>query len=266
MSLAGVRGFARGLKILKELNAQRYATVLQLSRAVDLPRSTVYRLLDTLVQEGYVQQLPGDDRYCLKTAVAELSRGLHSELLIAEVAQPVLKDLNHAINWPVLLHSFEGNNLITRQVTRSKRVATNPRLGQSVPLLLSSPGRLSYASLSDSRQAEVRSMLAGAAGRREKVAHKLEALNRLVAEVRRRGCGFRDGGYVPQTCSFAVPITMHEKQEAFITVVFARSVQTLDQAIQNYLPVTRDAAEVIRKRVLDRTQWIQAAQPARISN
>ncbi|WP_082747872.1 helix-turn-helix domain-containing protein [Bradyrhizobium macuxiense] len=254
ISSAGVRGFARGLKILMALNSQPRATVLQLSRTTKLPRSTIYRLLDTLVEERFVRQVPGDDHYYLNTKVAELSCGLTLQSLITELAYPVIENLNRAIGWPVLLHGFEGNALTTWQVTRSRHVAANPRIGWSAPILRSSPGRLFYANLPEHQQAEVRSMLATSGKRGAAIESELEGMSRVVNEVRRRGYGFRVEGLVPRTCSFALPITVEGKPEAYITVVFAQPNQTLARATRDYLSVTRDAAETIGKAVIDHSR------------
>jgi IclR family mhp operon transcriptional activator len=49
-----VRALSRGLAVIGELNASGPSNVLQLARRTGLNRTTCYRLLDTLRQDGYV--------------------------------------------------------------------------------------------------------------------------------------------------------------------------------------------------------------------
>jgi IclR family mhp operon transcriptional activator len=54
-----VRGLARGLQVLRALNAVESgrATSQQISDAIGLHRTTVHRLLETMVEEGFVRAM-----------------------------------------------------------------------------------------------------------------------------------------------------------------------------------------------------------------
>ena len=49
-----IRSFARGLAVLSALNQHGSATAIALARESGVPRPTVYRLLQTLMDGGYV--------------------------------------------------------------------------------------------------------------------------------------------------------------------------------------------------------------------
>jgi IclR family transcriptional regulator, mhp operon transcriptional activator len=49
-----IRSFARGLGVLSALNRHGSATALTLAHETGLPRATLYRLLLTLLESGYV--------------------------------------------------------------------------------------------------------------------------------------------------------------------------------------------------------------------
>ena len=59
-----VRGLTRGLDLLKALNSQEggRSTLAQLAEVTGLHRTTVRRLLETLIAEGYVRRSASDDR------------------------------------------------------------------------------------------------------------------------------------------------------------------------------------------------------------
>ena len=49
-----VRALSRGLALIAELNASGPSNVVQLAKRTGLNRTTCYRLLDTLREDGYV--------------------------------------------------------------------------------------------------------------------------------------------------------------------------------------------------------------------
>jgi IclR family transcriptional regulator, mhp operon transcriptional activator len=57
-----IRAFARGLAALEALNRSGSATALELARRSGVPRQTVYRLLRTLEDAGYVGRSLDDER------------------------------------------------------------------------------------------------------------------------------------------------------------------------------------------------------------
>ena len=70
-----IRSLARGLAVLSALNRHGSATALTLARETGVPRATVYRLLQTLFDDGYVGRGTADDRFHLRLKVRGLSEG-----------------------------------------------------------------------------------------------------------------------------------------------------------------------------------------------
>ena len=70
-----IRSFSRGLAVLSALNRHGSATALTLARESGVPRATVYRLLQTLQDEGYVGRRTADDWFHLRLKVRSLSEG-----------------------------------------------------------------------------------------------------------------------------------------------------------------------------------------------
>src|SRR5262245_45797917 len=59
----GVRAFKRGLDVLREVNWSGGIRAGDVARQLDLPRPTVYRLLETLEELGYIERSSSDDRF-----------------------------------------------------------------------------------------------------------------------------------------------------------------------------------------------------------
>ena len=95
-----IRSFARGLAVLSVLNRHGSATALTLARDSGVPRPTVYRLLQTLMDGGYIGRSTGDDRFHLKLKVRSLSEGFADEQWISSLAAPALEELTRRTSWP----------------------------------------------------------------------------------------------------------------------------------------------------------------------
>ena len=98
----------RGLDALCFLNARRGATVADVVAAVGLPRTTVYRLLETLRLAGYVERGAGDDRYRVTHFVRGLADSLDESARIAALAAPYLAAAGRALDRPVAIATPAG--------------------------------------------------------------------------------------------------------------------------------------------------------------
>jgi IclR family mhp operon transcriptional activator len=233
---------------LRALNGHDFATVLQLSRATGLPRVTIYRLLETLTEAGYVTRSNGTDRYCLTSAVHRLSSGFDERSLATEVARPMVEEFSVSIGWPLFVHVFEGDAMARRQIAYSPRACAGPRVGDRMPVIYSAPGRALLAFLPEEAREPIVARLRSTEGlSREKA--DWTSVDALVKEVRQRGCGFRVEGILPRTCSISLPVTVRNSPAAFVSAVFFRSDVPLDKAVRNYLPPLRELVSQIETGV-----------------
>lgn len=89
-----IQSLARGLKILDELvAADGSKSVTELSQVLDLDKSTVSRLVQTLVQYDYVQPEPGSRRYMLGKKITRIRWQLLNQQPIRDQARPFLYSL-----------------------------------------------------------------------------------------------------------------------------------------------------------------------------
>jgi IclR family mhp operon transcriptional activator len=253
---------------LRALNDHDFATIPQLGMLTGLPRATMYRLLETLTEAGYVARSNGTDRYCLTSAVRGPSSGFDDRSLAAEVARPLVEEFSASIGWPSYLFVFDDDAMLIRQMVYSPRACTGPRVGDRVPVIHSAPGRALLAVLPEEKREPIVARVQSKEGlSREKAnwtstvarVQSKEGLSRekanwtsvdnLVKEVRQRGCGFRVEGILPRTCSIALPVTVRNNPAAFVSAAFFRSVVPLDKAIRNYLPPLRELVSQIETGV-----------------
>jgi DNA-binding IclR family transcriptional regulator len=133
--LRPIRALTRGLEALEALNARGVATVTDIARAIGLPRTTAYRVLETLCAAGYAERTP-DDRYRLLARVHRLADGCAPEPWLARVVVPATAALARDLSWPLLFAVPAGN------VMRAHVLGTEPRVPER--LSMTSAAGLAY--------------------------------------------------------------------------------------------------------------------------
>ena len=116
--------------------------VSQLGRELSLNKSTVYRLVDTLVRHGYAQQEPATGRYALTAKLWELGLGAVRGMGLRQAARPVLEREAARTGEATLLGIVqEREALIIDKVDSSQALQIVSALGARVSLTSSSLGR-----------------------------------------------------------------------------------------------------------------------------
>lgn len=105
-----IRALLRGLEALEALNAQDGLTVTQVAHSTKLPRTTAYRILETLCSGGFAQRDEADDRYRPLQRVRQLADGYRDDGWIHQVAGPELESLCRVILWPLMLSTSPAAN------------------------------------------------------------------------------------------------------------------------------------------------------------
>src|SRR5438270_9819159 len=89
-----VRAVGRALDILLAFDGTDYElSAAELLKRVDLSRATLYRLLHTLEQKGFLVSSGEPQKFRLGPAVAHLAHVWTSSLNVAETAKPVLQKI-----------------------------------------------------------------------------------------------------------------------------------------------------------------------------
>ena len=144
-----VRAVARALDILDVLQEESDgASLARIAERVDLPKSSVFRYLSTLVDRGYVIQDRATSDYRLGLGFVH-SHTRHLHLLVAR-ARPLLEDLRDRFGETVNLAVLDGNRIAYAEIlesTRAMRLAA--RVGDRVPVHSSALGKTICARMSD---------------------------------------------------------------------------------------------------------------------
>ena len=241
------RSLGRGLKMLAILNTGGEHRVASLARAVKLPRSTAFRILCTLVEEGYVWRDPATDIYHPTAMACALSDGVDGTARLVQAAQPLVTALGKELIWPVNLGTLAGTSVLLRQTTdaRSPLAVVRYSAGYRAALLDRASGLVLLA-FSERPQSQMLLDLLYRPDAPERPPIPRADAERLIIEVRSLGfsCVHR-GSHSSERSSLAVPVLAGGGTLAALSVRFARSAVTQQVIMERFLPALRRAAHAM---------------------
>jgi IclR family acetate operon transcriptional repressor len=148
----GVRAVERALDILKAFTVNDHElSASQLLQRVNLSRPTLYRLLQTLVQSGFVVSTGEPQKFRLGPAVGQLTHVWSSGQNIAALGQPMLHSLWESTQETVALFVPQGNmRLCIAEVPSPQALSFKRGMGYQERIVLGASGQviLAYANTS----------------------------------------------------------------------------------------------------------------------
>lgn len=198
----------RAAKVLGVLERQAAgATIRDLAEALRLPRTSVYRIVNSLELHQIVQRAT-DGAYSLGPRLLALAARVQADrerIDLASIAPPVLQRIASELGESTKVSVLDGDTvLVVAAVTGRREYALAVTAGQRMPLHAGAAGKVLLASL-DARAREA--VLAGPL-----TSHTPRTLidrQRLLAElarVRRQGWARDQGEFLVSVHAFAAPI------------------------------------------------------------
>ncbi|MDB6098736.1 MAG: mhpR [Gammaproteobacteria bacterium] len=248
-----IRALMRGLDALTILNSRDGATVSEVAHEIRLPRTTVYRILETLCAAGFVYRDSADERYRLTILVRTLSSGFGDDTWVNKIAKPLLHRLCSEIVWPVSIATLSGTKMTLREATDHSTPLAIERYsaGFQFPLLAGSSGRVYLAHFPIAQRDTLIEILARSNKEEDKAARDRGGLLRVLSDIKAHGyaTATRTRRLLDEyTVSVPVPMGDHL---AALTVRFAASALPLKAGVDRFLPKLRQCAAKISTQFLE---------------
>lgn len=221
-----------------------------IARELGLPRSTVYKLLRVLLDEGFVTHLPEERRYGLGVAAFELGSAYSRHDGLVRLARPVVDRLVQTTTHNAHLAVLHGRDVLYLVETRAPgRPTLVSDVGVRLPAHLTASG---LALLADLPPAQVRALFPDPSAfvdRHGTGPASLTALRRELTGVRVRGHALEDGSVTPGLGSVAVAAHDHTGMPvAAVSVTYP----TPEPATGRLAAAVTAAAEELTRRVRGR--------------
>lgn len=145
-----VPALERGLRMLCEFSREnRTLGAPELARRFKLPRSTVFRLLSTLENMGFIERTEGGRDYRLGLAVLRLGFEYLAALPINELGLPLLERLSNASRYPCNLVVRDGRSIVyVAKVSPPSPFVSSVNIGTRLPAHATVLGRILLEDLS----------------------------------------------------------------------------------------------------------------------
>lgn len=234
-----IRALLRGLEVLHVLNQHNGATVSEVAAAIDLPRTTTYRILETLCHAGYAYRAASDERYRLTILVRGLSDGFDDEAWVTQIARPYMYELCKELVWPVAIATLSGSSMMIRQTTdhRSPLAVEKRGPGFRVPILGSASGIVYLAHCPPEQRDALLDILAKSKRAEDQPAGNRRKVIDLLQETRKRGfAAWRRPRRISDELSLSVPITAQDRILASLTIRFSSTAVPEQEAVQRFVP------------------------------
>jgi len=243
-----IRALLRGLEVLHVLNRHNGATVSEVATAIDLPRTTTYRILETLCTAGYAYRAASDDRYRLTILVRGLSDGFDDEAWVTQIARPYLYDLCRELVWPVAIATLSGSSMLVRQTTDHKSPLAVEKRGPGFRVsIMNSASGLAYLAFCPKEQRDnLLDVLAQSKSSEDQGAKNRNKVYEGLVETRKRGYSiWKRARRVADETSFSVPVMAEDRLLAVLTLRFASTALTEQEAVDKFVPRLRATAQSI---------------------
>ena len=247
-----LRSLSRGLDILTLLNSRDSVTPAELAKELSIPRATVYRILETLVNKGYLYQHESDHRFRMTNKVHTLSDGFTDDHHMANISRGFLNDITQQLVWPVSLATISGIDLIVRENTdkRSPLAVEQFTIGYRMSILNTASGICILAFMHKAEREVLLSMLADVNREQDQLIHSHERLKKILHRVYKQGYAVHHRHRnISDMTAIAVPILADDRVRGTLTIRYARTALPLKQASSKFVPVLIKAAEGLAERL-----------------
>ena len=139
--MAGTQTLLRGLSIL-ELIGEGQTSVKTLSETLQVPRSTVTRMIHNLVAEGYLYHIP-EKGYFLGARLVNLGERAREQRPLAGIVRPFLEALAEQVRDTIHLGAptDDGSIIYLDKINGSRGFQMRSRVGLTVPIASTGLGK-----------------------------------------------------------------------------------------------------------------------------
>ncbi|GJH31054.1 IclR family transcriptional regulator [Caballeronia novacaledonica] len=253
-----VPGLERGLKMLTEFSAREPVLgAPELTKRLGIPRSTVFRLLQTLESLRFVERVDKDRNFSLGPAVLQLGYGFLASMEIARTGQPVIESLRDVTGLACHVVIRDGRDIVV--VARAKSQlpllrSVRINVGTRLPAHAATHG---FALMADLTLGELRSLYPEPTLRRftSLTPGTVEELHARALEDSKRGYSIGESSFESGISVVSAPIRdATGRLVAVATATVAASKVDMALLEDGLVWKVKDAANEISRRLSRSTQ------------
>lgn len=248
-----IRSLSRGLDIIAIFNRRDSASASEISKELKMPRSTVYRILETLIEKKFIYQHESDRRFRLTQKIRSLSDGYTDEDHMANISRGFLQRFTKKHAWPASLTTINGIDIVVRENTdqQSPFASEQFTIGYRMSILETASGLCILSYMPAKRRNLILKTLAHTNSVFKKIVSKPKALETKFIKIVKQGFAVKNRARrFDDQIAISVPIiTPEDSVRGALTVRYSKSAIALDQAVEEFVPSLKKASQGIASRI-----------------
>jgi DNA-binding IclR family transcriptional regulator len=266
-----VPALQRGLQILRMFSReQKELSGADLSAQLNLPRASIFRILQTLESMGFIERVHDSARYRLGIAVLRLGFEYIASLEITDHARPILEALTESTSYSShLVVRDQCEVVVIAKAVGHAKLFNSIQVGGRLPVYATVLGRVLVSRLTSQALYELYGELPLQAFT-QATPVDLASLEEAIAPIRRYGYGVSEGGFELGISTIAAPVlgARGEVQAAISITVPSATIEP--QALPKLVQEVQLAAAKLHTRLevnpsLDQALKTDAPKPTRIA-
>lgn len=207
---AVVKPVHNAIRILEILGHEQSMGVTQISKHLQMPKSSVHDILSTLHNDGLVEKDCERNHYSLGLKLFELGNMARANLELRRISIPFLRSLNEVLDETVHLTILDGWQVLYVECFESaKQLRTYSVIGVRAPLHCTAVGKAILAFFTD-KQVDRMIKAMGLARFTENTITDRERLDREMNAIRQRGYAVDNAEHEEGVRCIGAPIHNHE--------------------------------------------------------
>jgi IclR family KDG regulon transcriptional repressor len=244
-----VQSVDRALTIVKIVSSRKEGIgVTELANILGLNKSSIFRLLETLVAHGFIEQIMDTKKYKLGYQFLELSTKLLESIDIRQEAIPYLRQLEEISNEVIHLVIYSQKEAVyIEKLEGSETLRMHSQVGRRAPIHCTSAGKVILAQLPVPEVKEIIQQR-GLPRHTEKTITTEEELFENLSMIRTQGYGIEREENEPGITCIAAPIFNHLSEVAGAISISGTSLRMNDEKIASI----KDTLIEVGKKVSER--------------
>lgn len=237
-----MKAFEKMFNILALFSMERTSlSISEIQAELNYPKSTIFRILNTLEKHNYIERNPDNHRYSLGFNFFRLGSIVQSQMDFRKVALPYMRKLVEQTSETVELNILdELSRVCVEKVDSPLDVRNFVRIGERKPLHRGASGKVLLAFHNMEEVEEILDQLE----EQDEEFQKKDLLKQLT-EIREKGFYVSKGERVPGSFAVAAPI-LGQNGELVASLTIAGPIQRLtDQREQELIDKLIDCAKTI---------------------
>lgn len=239
---SAIRSVQRAIDVLNCFSWERKELgLIEIAALIDLPKSTTFRLVQTLTINGLLKRDPRTGRYLLGTKLYYFGNIVKDGMELRRLAGPVMAEIRDETRETVNLYVLEGTRRVCiEQVESPLGLRRLARIGEHFPLWAGASGKILLAYMDPGgREKVIREALAVSSNLNP------DELLRQLPEIRQRRYSVSHGEREQGVSAVAAPIFNSEGKVEAALAVSGASARFGSDEVERFIGLVKKGADKI---------------------